>query len=249
MSFPTTHWSQLALATLHGEETARSALEKLCRSYWRPVYCFVCSRGYDGSEAEDLTQEFMLHILNTSLFRRADRLRGQFRSFLLGALVRFLCDARDRRNAQKRGGLVLHVCVENEEVPGPEYSLLPDIQAAVFDREWALNLMERALEQVRADFVEAGRLTEFGMLKSFLPGGGANCSYELAAENMGISVPAFKSEVHRLRLKFREIVRSEVARTVSAPHEIELELVHLGRVLMDKSTNLTQTMKPARVNS
>jgi DNA-directed RNA polymerase specialized sigma24 family protein len=250
MSFPTTHWSRLAIATLHGEGDARIALEQLCRDYWRPVYGYICWRGLGEGEAEDLTQEFMLHVIETSLFRRADRLRVQFRSFLLGALVRFLWDARDKRNALKRGGGVRHVSTEVWEMAGgPDQPAVAGPGAAVFDREWGLTLLERALECVRARFDEAGRAADFALLKGFLPGGGQDSSYERAAREMGLSVPAFKSEVHRLRVRFREVIREEVARGVSAPHEVELEMAHLGQVLMDKGTDLEQALKPEPAKS
>ena len=237
MAFPTTHWSRLAKATLHGEPEARAALEGLCRAYWRPVNEFIRWRSVTRGDAEDLTQEFMLHIIEKSLFKRADRLRGQFRSFLLGALVRFLSDATDRRNATKRGGAAQHVSLERSELPPPSDDVsLSGPGAVLFDREWALTLLETALERLRTQYAEAGRAGDFASLKDFLPGGVADSSYATAAQRIGLSIPALKSEVHRLRGRLRQIIRTEVSRTVSAPHEVEMEIAHLGEVLMDKGS-------------
>ena len=231
MSFPTTHWSALAKATLHGETEARVALEQLCGCYWSPVYQFIRSRSVPHAEAQDLTQEFMLHAMQKSIFSRADRLQGQFRSFLLGALVRFMSDAADKRNALKRGGTIAHISLDEVETAASltESSLR-------FDREWALTLLETALQKVRLPYAEAGRHSDFETLKGFLPMSAGPPSYETAAENLRLSLPALKSEVHRLRRRFREFVREQVARTVSAPHEIETEMQHLQAVLLDKGS-------------
>ena len=114
MYFPTTQWTLLAQASLNGETAARQALEDLCRRYWSPLYHFIRARGFGETEAEDLTQEFILHLIEHSTLQRVDRLRGRFRSFLCGALVRFLADDRDRRQAQKRGSGAVHISLDNE---------------------------------------------------------------------------------------------------------------------------------------
>jgi RNA polymerase sigma-70 factor (ECF subfamily) len=236
MYFPTTHWSLLAKATSSGDDEARRALEELCRRYWAPVNQFVQFRGRRDAEAEDLTQEFFLHVCRHSTFSRADRMRGRFRSFLLGALVKFLANETDRARAQKRGGgaadLRLDDMDDTTAPPAPPEAL------AGFDREWATTVLANAMDRVRGEFAGAGRGNVFGVLKDFLPGAAAPPSYEDAARRMGSSVPAFKSEVHRLRLRFRALIREEVAATVSAPHEIEAELAHLQTVLMDRGQNL-----------
>jgi DNA-directed RNA polymerase specialized sigma24 family protein len=242
--FPTTHWSALARATMHGEKQARRDLEELCGCYWRPVYLFIRARGVTHAEAQDLTQEFLVHVMERSLFRRADPLQGQFRSFLLGALVRFLGDAADKRNAQKRGGTVPHVSLEQAES-----SLGAQQSALAFDREWALTILENALEKARAEFAQAGREKQFEVLKTFLPGSEGAPPYEAAAVELGVSGPALKSEVHRLRRQFRQFVLEQVGRTVSAPHEIEAEVQHLQQVLMDKGSQFRTGKKPGEKNS
>ena len=239
--FPTTHWSLLAQASLNGNSQGRKALEELCRRYWSPVHQFIKTRGLNETDAEDLTQEFMLHLVEKSTFGRADRLRGRFRSFLLGALVRFLGDAADRRNALKRGGTVAHQPFEDTELSDAG---VPAEIALTFDREWALTLLESALSRIRAEYSGPEREAEFSVLKCFLPGGREAIPYGEAAARLRLSEPAFKSEIHRLRRRFRALVREEVAQTVSAPHEIEAEMNHLQAVLMDKGT-----LKPGSINS
>jgi RNA polymerase sigma-70 factor (ECF subfamily) len=238
MYFPTTHWSLLARATLNGETKARSALEELCRQYWPPLKQFISARGYSETEAEDLTQEFLLHLLEHSTLRKPDPLRGRFRSFLLGALGNFLSHERDRRLAQKRCGQQPHVSLEAiEGKDGLTAPSLLDREIAAFDRAWALTVIRTALESVAKDYTKAKKRELFEVLRAFLPGGNPPPSYEEAAAKAGLSVAAFNSEVHRLRRQFREFVCAEVMATVSAPHEVDEELAHLYRVLLDRGTD------------
>jgi RNA polymerase sigma-70 factor (ECF subfamily) len=238
MYFPTTHWSLLAKATLNGETEARSALGELCRRYWMPLNQFIRLRGYSEVEAEDLTQEFLIHLLERSALRKPDPQRGRFRSFLLGALVKFLSHERERRTAQKRGGSRGHVSVEVLEAQEGLVQPLPENEVASFDRSWALTVIRAALGSVERDYIESGKAELFGVLRAFLPGGNVPPSYEEAAVRAGIGVGALNSEIHRLRRNFRERVCAEVTATVSAPHEIEEEIGHLYRVLMDHGTDL-----------
>jgi RNA polymerase sigma factor (sigma-70 family) len=240
VNFPSTHWSLLAKATLNGEPEARRALEELCRRYWIPVDQFIRARGLSEAEAQDLTQEFMLHLLEKSTFARADPLRGRFRSFLLGALVRFLADAADRRRAQKRGGAIVHV-----SLAGPSSAIQEQVSVEgsaenlIFDREWGLTILETALNRLQREYAQAQRKEEFALLKNFLPGGMEPPSYDVAARQIGLSIATFKSQLHRLRRRLRSLVREEVAQTVSAPHEIDAEMAHLQEVLMDKGSEFS----------
>jgi RNA polymerase sigma factor (sigma-70 family) len=228
MYFPTTQWSLLARASLNGETTAREALEELCRRYWSPLHQFIQSRGHSESEAQDLTQDFILHLIEHSSLKRADRLRGKFRSFLLGALVRFLANDYKRRRAQKRGAGEVHLVLDDN--PDLACAIPPD--AVLFDREWAEALLENAMRLVESEYDT--RKGEFAVLRRFLPGSLEVPTYEEAAAQLRLSLPALKSELHRLRLRIRDAVRDEIASTVSAPHEIDEEVAYLHEVLMDK---------------
>lgn len=236
MQFPTTHWSSLAQASLSGQPTAAEALERFCQRYRQPICGFIRSRLRDDHQAEDLTHEFILHLLEKSTLQRADRHRGKFRSFLLGALTRFLGDQTDRRQARKRGGHIQHFSLDAVAEAHPDATPAVGADDVVrFDREWALRILEFALDRIRREQAEsAAGLAAFEVLKDFLPGGAAPLSYDEAAARLGLSLPALKSEIHRLRRRLRSLVRDEVAQTVSAPHEIEEEMLHLQQVLMDR---------------
>jgi RNA polymerase sigma-70 factor (ECF subfamily) len=248
MYFPTTQWSLLARATMSGETTGRQALEELCRRYWSPLYQFIRVRGYSEAEAKDLTQEFLLHLLEHATLQKADRMRGRFRSFLCGALVRFLGDASDKRRAQKRGGGAVHIELDSS---GEDSLAASAPEELLFDREWALVILENALRTVeQKGWGEAPEASEvgggrFAVLRQFLPGSVEVPSYEGAAMQLGLSVPALKSELHRLRQRFKAAVRDEVASTVSAPHEIDQELHHLQQVLMDRAVDWGSGQKPS----
>jgi DNA-directed RNA polymerase specialized sigma24 family protein len=237
MYFPTTQWTLLAEATLVGERSGRDALDELCRRYWQPLARFIQLRGYSETEAQDLTQDFIVHLLGHSALSRVDRERGRFRTFLLGALVRFLGDERDRRLAQKRGGGVPHQSID---VPGADLASAESSEAMLFDREWALTILEAALAELRAECGRHGDASRFQVLQNFLPGSVNIMSYESAAEALASSVPALKSEVHRVRLRFRILVRQQILATVAAPHEVDAELEYLGRVLMDRGMELAK---------
>lgn len=250
MYFPTTHWSLLAKATLSGETEAFAALNELCRRYWMPVNQFVHLRGYRGAEAEDITQEFFVHVCQHGMLQRADRTRGRFRSFLLGALVRFLGDAQDRRNAFKRGGAQPHVSLDDASQSMAEAAeQLPAEEVVMFDRAWAQSILSSVLSQMRDDFARMGRAKDFAILKQFLPGSSHSASYESASQEMGVTVAALTSDIHRLRGAFRERLRSEIAGTVSAPHEIDEEMAHLHRVLAHPETDFVDSTKDRPGNS
>ncbi len=241
MYFPTTQWTLLARASLTGETTGRSALEELCRRYWSPLRQFIRSRGYNEVEAQDLTQEFLLHLLEHSTLKRADRIRGRFRSFLLGALVRFLADEYDRRHAQKRGQAAIHLSVEEHEGQLTADTERTDLS---FDRQWALAILENAFRTAELEMQASGDANRFGVLRKFLPGSLEMPTYEASAAELELSLPAFKSELHRLRRRFRTLVRQEIGATVSAPHEIDEEMDYLQRVLMDRAHDFPDGAKP-----
>lgn len=219
-------------------------MEDLCRRYWSPLYQFIRARGHNETEAKDLTQEFLLHLVEHSTLQKADRSRGKFRSFLCGALVRFLADAYDKRQAQKRGGGALHVELDST---AEQLGAISNPDELVFDREWALVILENALRTVEQQF--KGAANQFTVLRQFLPGSIAVPSYDDAATQLGLNLPALKSELHRLRQRFKSAVREEVAATVSAPHEIDQEMDHLQNVLMNRGIDWGTGQKPSPPNS
>ena len=233
-SFATTHWSVVARCALEVPEAA-VALARLCETYWPPVYSFVRRRGYSPHDAQDLTQTFFAYLLQTKAYARTDPALGKFRSFLLASVKHFLADNWDRTQAIKRGG-GCHFISLNEEAAESLYE--PEIAQAstaerLFDLRWAKALTSGALSSLREELKAEGRVQLFAELKGFLAGGSVLPSYDASSARMGMSRAAVKTQVHRLRQRYREIVRSEIARTVSAPSEIDEELHHLCAVLAE----------------
>ncbi len=246
MLFPTTCWTDLAHASLNGDTVARSALEGLCQRYWTPVYGFVRARRYSEAEAEDLTQGFFVRILESASWKRACPTRGRFRTFLLGAVVHFLMDEKERRNAAKRGGGEQPLSLD--ELPTNLVPSSPETDPArvrEFDRAWAVALMDGAMRNLEAEFREAGAEARFTALLPFLPVGLEQPAYETAAASAGLTLSALKTEVLRLRRRFRLCLRAEVARTVDAPHEIDAELAYLQEVLLDPGHDFARNSNPA----
>ncbi|MBL9200837.1 MAG: sigma-70 family RNA polymerase sigma factor [Opitutaceae bacterium] len=232
MPFPTTRWSLLAHASLHGDSVQREALAEFYRRYRVPVVDFIQRRQGNRAQAEDLAQEFFVHLMEDSTLGRADRARGKFRSFLLGALLRFLARDHRRKQTDKRGGGESPVSLD--AAAGGEGEAEPAVPAEVaraFDREWAQDLLVRAWAEVDAAWVARGAATELATLKSFLPGATETPTYEAAAARLGWTLARLKTEIFRLRGQFRDHVRAEIALTVETPAEIEAELAHLHTVL------------------
>lgn len=222
----------LAAATLNGDPAGRAALAKICAEYRAPVINFLRSRGHSAEAAEDLAQEFFVHLLESAAWKRADRARGRFRTFLLGALMHVLDHIRERTHAAKRGGGLGMESLDALLEAGFEPASIPAETGRLFDREWALSLVESTLLALEDEFAQdaAGKAT-FSVLKRFLPGAELGLSSEEAAQALGVPVATAKTWVHRLRQRFRERLRAAVALTVSAPHEIEGELTHLREIL------------------
>jgi DNA-directed RNA polymerase specialized sigma24 family protein len=231
MAFPTTRWTLLAAATMNGDAKGRQALAALCGRYRRPVVIYLMSRGLDESEAEDVAQDFFLKLVESRAWRRAHQARGRFRTFLLSVLNHLMMHRARDEQRQKRGGGLLPESLDELRENGFEPSADDTPEAAVFDREWALTLVGDAVLLVEAEFVQRGQQQEFQILRGYLPGTGTLLSYEDAAARLGLSLSALKAAVHRLRQRFREVLRSAVARTVSAPHEVDEELRYLAALL------------------
>lgn len=234
MSFPSTRWSLLARASLHGDSIQREALAEFYRRYRAPVVEFIQRRQGNRAQAEDLAQEFFVHLMEDSTLTRADRARGKFRSFLLGALLRFLAREHRRNRADKRGGGEAPVSLDAAGADdGETEPAVPGDVARAFDREWAQDLLVRAWAEVEGAWVARGAATELATLRSFLPGAAVTPTYEAAAAQLGWALARVKTEIFRLRGQFRDQVRAEIALTVETPAEIEAELAHLHAVLAD----------------
>jgi RNA polymerase sigma factor (sigma-70 family) len=229
--FATTHWSMIA-AACHGPTVeADAALEALCRVYWYPLYAYVRRSGHAPADAQDLTQAFFARLLEKSWLRDALPERGRFRTFLLMALKRFLAKEWRRDAARKRGGGLAFVALDASEAESRyavEPSLSPD---AMFERRWALTVLDRALAGLAAEYAAADRATEFALLKGHLTAARGEIDYDATAAALALSPGAARVAVHRLRKRFREVLRQEIADTVANSADAEDELRHLVHIL------------------
>jgi RNA polymerase sigma-70 factor (ECF subfamily) len=233
--FTTTHWSVVLAAGVGNSARGEAALEQLCKAYWYPLYAHVRRRGYGVEDAQDLTQEFFARILEKKSIANADQEKGRFRSFLLGALKHFLADAKDRAQTLKRGGGQIIIPLdplqaEKKLREEPAVQLSPDI---LFDRQWALAVLERATAVLREEYRTAGNSAVFEQLKFYLTAEKADTSYAEVAARLDLSESAVKSAIYRLRQRYYARVREEVAQTVSDSEELEGELRHLMCVFSD----------------
>jgi RNA polymerase sigma-70 factor (ECF subfamily) len=232
--FPTTRWTLVVAAGDPQRKEARSALVYLCENYWYPLYAYLRRRGYSADEAQDLTQEFFVRVLEGRYLDRADPEKGRFRSFILTSLKFFVADEEDRQRARKRGGGAL---VPLEFSSGEErYQREPahdETPERIFERRWALSMLDRVVERLRNEFVHHGHAEHFERLKVFLLGQ-SDAPYAALAREMNTSEGALKVAVHRLRKRYRELFRQEIADTVADPAEVESELRFLAAVLARK---------------
>jgi RNA polymerase sigma factor (sigma-70 family) len=232
--FPTTRWSLVVAAGDARRKQSRSALVALCENYWYPLYAYLRRRGHPADEAQDLTQEFFIRVLEGRYLDSADPEKGRFRAFLLTSLKFFVADEADRQRAHKRGGGVV---VPLEFSSGEErYQREPvhdDTPERIFERRWALSVLDRVADRLRSEFVQHGRPEHFEGLKVFLLGQ-ADAPYSALAREMNTSEGALKVAIHRLRKRYRELFRQEIADTVADPADIESEIRYLATVLMSK---------------
>jgi len=232
-SFATTHWSVVAQSALTDAPEAKAALARLCEVYWAPIYSFVRRRGYPPADAQDLTQSFFAYFLRTKGYTRADQLRGKFRCFLLASVKHFLANDWDRSQAIRRGGEFQFVPLDQKTAEALYDAARASDSTAerLFDSRWAKTLAGNALNSLRNELQSEGKLDLFEQVKSFLAGDSAIPSYDEASVRIGLPRATVKTHVHRLRQRYRQIVRREIARTVSSPHEVDDELHYLYRVL------------------
>src|SRR5262252_6584655 len=232
--FPTTRWSLVVAASDPKRKEVRSALASLCENYWYPLYAFLRRRGYPADQAQDLTQEFFIRVLEGRYLDRADPEKGRFRAFLLTSLKFFVSDEQDRNRAQKRGGgalLPLEFSSGEERYQRePAHDETPE---RIFERRWALSALDRVVESLRSEFVQHGRREHFERLKVFLLGQ-SDAPYAALARDMNTSEGALKVAIHRLRKRYRELFRQEIADTVADPAQVDAELRYLATVLMGK---------------
>lgn len=232
--FLTTHWSVVVSAGRTESEEAFAALEKLCRTYWYPLFAYLRRRGYGEEQAKDLTQAFFAQVISRRYVADADPERGRFRTFLLTSLNHFLANEWDRGQAQRRGGGVEFVSLDvarEQEGPGiePGHDLTPE---RIFEKRWAEAVLARVLEGLRAEF-DGATVKRFDVLKRFLTEDKGASSYAEAAERLGMTESAVKSAIHRLRQRWRELMREEIAATVNAVtgREVDEEIRYLIGVL------------------
>ena len=232
--FPTTRWTLVVAAGDPQRKEARSALASLCENYWYPLYAYLRRRGYPADQAQDLTQEFFVRLLEGRYLDRADPEKGRFRSFLLTSLKFFVADEGDRQRASKRGGGVLvpleFSSGEDRYQREPAHDETPE---RIYERRWALSMLDRVVERLRNEFVQHGRAEHFERLKMFLLGQ-SDAPYAALAREMNTSEGALKVAIHRLRKRYRDLFRQEIADTVADPAEVESELRYLAAVLTGK---------------
>ena len=238
--FTTTRWTVVrASAGPDDPDNHAAALEQLCRTYWRPVFAFVCRRGYPPADAQDLTQDFFARLLAGTFLDRADPAKGRFRAYLLGALEYALADARDRARALKRGGRMQFISLDEfrEEREHPALAAATaDTRTPgdAFEVRWAQSLIARSLARLREGLAARGRPELYPVLEPFLTGAEPAGAYARAAARLGLSLTATKVTIHRLRNQYRAVLREEVAHTLrpATPAAIEEELRHLAAVLV-----------------
>ncbi|MDH3283171.1 MAG: sigma-70 family RNA polymerase sigma factor [Acidobacteriota bacterium] len=227
--FATTHWSVVVAAGDRASPDAERALASLCEAYWYPLYAFARRRGADPEEARDLTQSFFATLLEKNYVADADRERGRFRTFLLTAFQHHAAKDRARERAAKRGGAERPLSLDYDV--GEQRYLLEPVETAtperIYERRWALTILERVLSAVRRDYAETGRSALFDALSPVLVGASPAPSYRAIGEDLGLSEGAVKVAAHRLRRRYRARLRAEIEETVSTPSEVDDELRHL----------------------
>lgn len=232
--FATTQWSVVLAAGDAAGRGSRDALAQLCESYWYPLYAYVRRRVGNAHEAQDLTQAFFAHVLEKQAIGAADPDRGRFRAFLVTALKNFLANQWDKARAEKRGGGRIGLSLDFESGES-RYQFEPTDEITperLFERRWILTLLDRVLESLQAELAAAGRAQQFEQLKGALTGEATAEQYEAAAEALGVSPGAAKQAAYRLRKRYRELFRAEVARTVADEAEVDDEI---GRLLTNLS--------------
>jgi RNA polymerase sigma factor (sigma-70 family) len=232
-SFATTHWSLVLAAGKRALPESEKALAALCQAYWPPVYLFVRRQVADVHEAQDLTQAFFTPLLEKNILRVAQPSRGRFRSFLLASVRNFLLNEWDKQKAHKRGGGQKLLALDFEQHDSTYTHEPADLLTAerLYERQWVLALLEQVMGRLRTEYGKAGKAAIFERLKGSLAGSDGETSLAEIAGELGISANAAKVAAHRLRTRYRELLRAEVAQTLADPHEIDDEIRQLFAAL------------------
>jgi RNA polymerase sigma-70 factor (ECF subfamily) len=231
--FVSTHWSVVRLAGERPSPESAAALEKLCRAYWYPLYAFVRREGHGAEEAADLTQEFFSRLLAGNGLAGVDRSKGKFRSFLLASMKHLLANEWKRAHRQKRGGGAVQfsldaAAAEDRYSLDPTDDLTPD---RIFERRWAETVIDAVTRRLQEEFASGGMAERFEGLKVFLLADEEPVSYAAVAARLNMTEGAVRSAIHRVRQRYGELLREEIAQTVTEPREMEEELRHFVAVL------------------
>jgi RNA polymerase sigma-70 factor (ECF subfamily) len=232
-AFVTTHWSVVVAAGRNDTARARDALARLCQTYWHPLYAYVRRVGHSPHDAQDLTQEFFARLLAKNYLAGADESRGRFRSFLLASLKHFLANEWDKASAQKRGGGQIPIPIDIAAAETSAGFEPADATTAekIFERRWALTLLDLVLRRLREEYLRDGKQKLFEQLKPTLTEASRAVAYAEIARRLDTTEGAVKVAVHRLRQRYREVLRAEIADTVASPEEVEDELRNLFAAL------------------
>jgi RNA polymerase sigma factor (sigma-70 family) len=231
--FATTHWSVVLAAGQSGSEAQAAALEKLCRAYWYPLYAYVRRRGHGPDDAQDLTQEFFLKLIEKNWLGRVSSEGAKFRSYMLTMVKGFLANAHDRAQAAKRGGgqIIVPLDVDEAEQRFSHEPATTETPEHVFERRWALAVLDEALKRLRTAAEVSGKRDQFQRLHPFLSREPEQGEYDRMAMELGMSAGAVGVAVHRLRQKYREALRETVADTLTDPSKVDEELRHVFAAL------------------
>jgi RNA polymerase sigma-70 factor (ECF subfamily) len=223
MRFSTTHWSMVLAAGRRGTAESDVALERLCRSYWPPLYAYVRRRVSDWHEAQDLTQAFFERLLDREYLAGANPERGRFRAFLLTAFKHFLSKEWDKAKAQKRGGIHHRLSFDflSRDESQPTDDLTPE---RIFEREWAITLLGRVMQRLQREMERGGKGRQFELLKHVISGGDPAVTFAKLAMQLGQSEAATRMAASRMRQRYRELLRDEISQTVTSQEEIEDEI-------------------------
>ena len=224
--FATTHWTVVLAAGQRHTPQADGALEELCRTYWFPLYAYVRRRGHAKADAEDLVQAFFARFLEKNYLNGLSAERGRFRAFLLAALKHFLANEWDKAQAQKRGGGAAHLSLD-WQTADTKFQVASQTEPSpdkAFDREWALALLAKVIERLQAECAAEGKAALFDQLKTFLMAGGGDSAQAAVAKSLGMEEGAVRVAIHRLRKRYRALLRDEIAHTLSDDAMVDEEM-------------------------